>query len=56
MKRNCKNCLYGDVCPTSTVCEYFAPLVDDGNMDEYIESERQKFYKDWFRYTSEADD
>lgn len=55
MNRNCKNCLHGDVCPANTVCEYFAPLADNGNMDEYIENERRQFYKEWFRYTSEDD-
>lgn len=55
-RRNCKNCLYGDVCPSSSVCEYYAPIEDDGNLDAYIESERQKFYRDWLRYTSEDDD
>lgn len=55
-RRNCKNCLYGDVCPSSSVCEHYAPIEDDGNLDAYIESERQKFYRDWLRYTSEDDD
>lgn len=55
-KRNCKNCLYDDICPESKVCQYYTPINDDGDMDEYIESERRKFYKEWFRYTSENDD
>lgn len=55
-KHSCKECLYGDMCPSGKVCEYFAPLDDDGSVDEYIESERQQFHRDWVRYTSEDDD
>ena len=55
-RRNCKNCLYGDVCQSSSVCEHYTPIKDDGNLDAYIESERQKFYRDWMRYTSEEDE
>lgn len=54
-KRNCNNCLYGDECPSSSVCEYYTPIEDDGSVDKYIESERQRFHQEWFRYTSEDD-
>lgn len=54
-KRNCKNCLYGDICPFGRVCEYYAPIKDDDGTDEYIDSERREFYKEWLRYTSEDD-
>lgn len=55
-ERNCRNCLFGDKCPAAQACDFYAPLDDDGGTDEYIENERQEFYKDWLRYTSETDD
>lgn len=55
-ERNCRNCLFGDKCPAAQACDFYAPLDDDCGTDEYIEKERQEFYKDWLRYTSETDD
>lgn len=55
-ERNCRNCLFGDKCSAAQVCDYYAPLNDDGGEDKYIENGRQEFYKDWMRYTSENDE
>lgn len=55
-ERNCRNCLFGDKCPAAQVCVHYAPLDEDGEAYEYIENERQRFYEDWLRYTSESDD
>lgn len=55
-EHNCRNCLFGTKCPSVQVCDYYAPLDDDSGTDEYIEIERQKFYKDWMYYASESGD
>lgn len=49
---NCRNCLFGDKCPSAQACEYYSPLDNDSGTEEYIERERQKFRKDWALYMS----
>lgn len=52
-KKNCNTCLFGDVCVSNRDCEYYSPTdddMDDAELERYIEAERQRYLRDWWRY------
>lgn len=52
-KKDCNACLFGDLCVSKRDCEYYSPTddeMDDAELERYIESERLKYLRDWWRY------
>lgn len=57
--KRCKDCYYGDVCPSAEVCEDFAPITEEAEgavIDEIIERGREEFRADWNTYISANQD
>lgn len=54
-KRFCSNCLFGSDCPQRVACEDYAPIDEDGSIDEYIETNREIYLSEWSKYVGEDD-
>lgn len=57
--KRCKDCYYGDVCPSAEVCEDFAPITEvaeDAVIEEIIEQGREEYRAAWNEYISEYQD
>ena len=56
-ERNCKECIWYDMCPESAKNEpcddYFKD--DEDNLRIHLSEERIKYYKEWNAYISDAD-
>lgn len=55
-RKTCSNCLYGDQCGSSSICDYFSPMDDVDAIEETIENGRQEFWGEWNEYISEYND
>lgn len=42
-------CLFGDQCPSSSLCGFFCPKREGDEIELTIERGRREFYEDWFR-------
>ena len=54
--KDCKNCLYDDICKSKTACKHYTPSdveMSDAELDEYIESTRREFHNEWWKYIDE---
>lgn len=53
MEKSCNTCFYYDKCRSKRVCNDYIPLCDEldaMDIDSYIETGRQNFYKEWAEY------
>jgi hypothetical protein len=41
--------LFGDQCPSSSLCGFFCPKREGDEIELTIERGRREFYEDWFR-------
>lgn len=56
MSNRCSTCYFHDKCGSDIKCEDYAPIGDelsDDAIDDMIESNRDSFYRDWFKYIYE---
>lgn len=59
MRRQCSNCLFSETCGSGSICEHYAPLVDDiydKELDNIIEKGRSEYYDEWRIYLSDFND
>lgn len=55
----CSGCCFYDQCASDKVCSHYAPLNDeysDAEINWIIESEREDYRKDFWKYMSEYND
>lgn len=56
MDKECRRCLYFDLCGSPDVCDHYAPPDDeysDDDIEGIIEEGRIVFRQEWFRYLEE---
>lgn len=54
--KDCKTCLYDDICKSKTACKHYTPTDDemsDAELEEYIENARREFHNEWWKYIDE---
>jgi hypothetical protein len=52
-KQDCTKCLWGDQCVSTTSCDFFTPLYDGYEIEQYIEYKREEYYRDWLEYVAD---
>lgn len=55
-KKRCRDCYYGNVCPSKKTCADFSPITEEGEeavLDEIIETRRNEFREAWNEYINE---
>ena len=54
MHNKCEHCIFGDVCPSKDLCEYYTPMRDVDYSDEFDDDEEwAQYYEDWYKYIKE---
>jgi len=50
----CVSCLFDDRYDCEVYCEWYLPLYDIDDVDNFIEDKRAEFYIEWFEYIDEC--
>jgi len=48
--RKCYDCPEEYLCRVAEECKYLSPLSEEFDEDDYIETQRREFYREWFQY------